>query len=209
MSIKADTYLKLAVLGSGAGSNMQSILDAIAANKLAATVVCTIADVADAKILERAKQNGIPAYYVDPAPYKTKLDGQAEEQVIELLKKHNADTVVLAGFMRIIKPRLLSTFPYRVLNIHPSLLPAFPGLRAWEQAITYGAKVTGCTVHFVDQGMDTGPIILQRCVNILENDTPATLHSRIQEQEHTAFPAALQLLAKGRLVIEGRKVIVR
>jgi phosphoribosylglycinamide formyltransferase-1 len=111
--------------------------------------------------------------------------------------------------MRIIKPRLLSTFPYRVLNIHPSLLPAFPGLRAWEQAIAYGAKVTGCTVHFVDHGMDTGPIILQRCVNILENDTPATLHSRIQEQEHAAFPEALQMLAKGRLVIEGRKVIVR
>ena len=116
-------------------------------------------------------------------------------------------TVVLAGFMRMVKPGLLEAFPQRVINIHPSLLPAFPGLRAWQQALDYGAKVTGCTVHLVDAGMDTGPIILQKTVPVLDDDTPETLHARIQEQEHTAYPEALRRLAAGGLLIEGRRVL--
>lgn len=198
--------LHIGVLGSGSGSNMQSLLDAIAAGRLEATMACVISDVPDARILERARNHQVPGFYLDPAPFKTKLDGEAEGRVIETLRRHSVDTVVLAGFMRMVKPGLLRAFPGRVINIHPALLPAFPGLKSWEQALQHGAKVTGCTVHFVDEGMDSGPIIVQRAVPVLPGDTPATLHARIQEQEHLAYPEALQLLAQGRLRIEGRRV---
>lgn len=187
---------------------MQSILDAIAAGTLAAEMACVIADVPDAKILERARRHGISAHYIDPAPFKTKLDGAAETRAISLLREHGVNTVVLAGFMRMVKSGLLNAFPQRVLNIHPALLPAYPGLRAWEQALANGAKVTGCTVHFVDAGMDTGPIIIQRVVPVQSGDTPATLHARIQVQEHEAYPEALRLLAAGRLRVAGRCVDV-
>ena len=120
--------------------------------------------------------------------------------------EHGADAIALAGFMRMVKPGLLQAFPHRVVNIHPALLPAFPGLEAWSQAVAYGAKVSGCTVHFVDAGMDTGPIILQKPVPVFDTDTPQVLHARIQEQEHSAYPEALQLLSQGRLKIEGRVV---
>ena len=201
--------LTLGILGSGRGSNLQSILDAIAAGQLDARVACVIADYEDAFILERARRTGIPAFHVDGAPFKTKLDGEAQAQVIELLLQHGVDTVVLAGYMRMIKPALLEAFPQRVLNIHPSLLPAFPGLRAWQQALEYGAKITGCTVHFVDAGMDTGPIILQNSVPVLDDDTAESLHARIQEQEHQAYPEALRRLAAGRLLIDERRVLTR
>ncbi len=201
------TTLNLGVLGSGRGSNLQSILEAIAAGTLSARVACVIADYEDAFILERARRAGVPAYFVDGAPFKTKLDGAAQEQVIELLRQHGVNTVALAGFMRMVKPGLLQAFPQRVINIHPSLLPAFPGLRAWQQALDYGAKVTGCTVHFVDAGMDTGPIILQNTVPVLDDDSPETLHARIQEQEHLAYPEALRQVAAGQLVLAGRRVI--
>lgn len=200
--------LRLGVLGSGSGSNMQSILDAIAAGTLDADVVCVLSDVPDARILERARNHRVPGHYLDAAPFRTKLDGEAEQRYIETLRQHGVDTVVLAGFMRMVKAGLLRAFPNRVLNIHPALLPAFPGLRSWEQALQYGAKVAGCTVHFVDAGMDSGPIIVQRAVPVLPGDTPAALHARIQEQEHQAFPEALQLLAAGRLRVEGRCVQV-
>ncbi|MFZ4395181.1 MAG: phosphoribosylglycinamide formyltransferase [Kiritimatiellia bacterium] len=201
--------LQIGVLGSGSGSNMQSILDAISAGRLDANVACVISDVPGARILERARKHQVPGLYLDPAPFKTKLDGVAEQRVIETLRAHGVDTVVLAGFMRMVKPGLLRAFPSRVLNIHPALLPAFSGMHAWEQALNHGAKVAGCTVHFVDEGMDTGPIIVQRAVPVLFGDTPATLHARIQEQEHQAYPEALQLLAEGRLRVEGRRVNVR
>jgi phosphoribosylglycinamide formyltransferase 1 len=200
--------LKLGVLGSGRGSNLQSILDAIAGGRLAASVVCVLADVADAFILERARRAGVPAHFIDCAPFKTKLDGAAEQAAIRLLKSHGADAIALAGFMRIIKPGLLEAFPGRILNIHPSLLPSFPGLAAWKQAVDYGARVAGCTVHFVDGGTDTGPIIIQRPVPVQPDDTPESLHARIQEQEHLAYPEALALLAAGRLRVEGRRVLV-
>lgn len=198
--------LKIGVLGSGSGSNMQSITDAIAAGTLDAEVVCVLSDVPDAGILARAARQGVPHQYVDPAPFKTKLEGLAEERVIGLLRAFGADTVVLAGFMRVVKPGLLQAFPRRVLNIHPALLPAFPGLAAWKQALAYGVKVTGCTVHFVDEGIDSGPIIVQRSVPVLDGDTPDSLHARIQTAEHAAYPEALRLLATGRLTVAGRRV---
>ena len=198
--------LKIGVLGSGSGSNMQSIVDEIEAGRLDAEVRVVLADVPDAKILDRAKRHGIPCQYLDCAPWKTKLEGQAEDRCIEILKDAGVDTVVLAGFMRIVKPGLLAAFPNRVLNIHPALLPAFPGVHSWKQALDYGCKVAGVTVHFVDGGTDTGPIIVQKCVPVLEDDTPETLHARIQVEEHKAFPEALALLAAGRLSVEGRRV---
>ena len=198
--------LNLGVLGSGAGSNMQSVVDAIAAGILDAEVKIVLADVAGAKILDRAKRHGIPCQYLDCAPWKTKLEGPAEEKCIRLLKEAGCDTVILAGFMRIVKPGLLAAFPMRVLNIHPALLPAFPGVHSWKQALDYGCKVAGVTVHFVDAGTDSGPIIVQKCVPVLEDDTPETLHARIQVQEHLAFPEALRHLAAGRLRVEGRRV---
>lgn len=200
--------IKLAILGSGSGSNFQSILDAIDAGTLDASVTCVLSDVEDAYILERARWRKLPAFHVDHAPYKTKLDGQAQDTVLDILREHQADTIVLAGYMRIIKSGLLQAFPERVLNIHPSLLPAFPGLAVWEQAVEYGVKVAGCTVHFVDAGMDTGPIILQKTVPVYAHDSSTELHRRIQEQEHIAYPEALQLLATGRLSIDGRRVII-
>lgn len=200
--------LKLAVLGSGAGSNMQSIVDAIEAGTLDAEIVCVLADVPDAKILERAARHNLPAQFLSCAPFKTKLEGEAEETYIRVMKEAGADTVVLAGFMRIVKPGLLAAFPNRVLNIHPALLPAFPGLHSWKQALDYGCRVAGCTVHFVDAGTDSGPIIVQRCVPVEPGDTPETLHARIQVQEHLAYPEALRLLAAGRLTIEGRRVLI-
>ena len=202
--------LSLGVLGSGSGSNMQSIVDAIAAGELDAEVRLVLADCPDAKILDRAKRHGIPCRSLDCAPFRTKLEGAAEDRCIELLREAGVDTVVLAGFMRIVKPRLLSAFPNRVLNIHPALLPAFPGVRSWAQALDYGCKLAGVTVHFVDAGTDSGPIIVQRAVPVLEDDTPETLHARIQVQEHLAYPEALRILASGRYAIEGRRVrIVR
>ncbi len=198
--------LKLGVLGSGSGSNMQSIVDAIEAGTLDAEVRLVLADVPDAKILDRARRHNIPAQHLDCAPWKTKLEGPAEDRCIQLLKDAGCDTVVLAGFMRIVKPKLLAAFPMRVLNIHPAILPAFPGVHSWTQALDYGCKVAGVTVHFVDAGTDSGPIIVQRTVPVMEDDTPETLHARIQGEEHIAYPEALRLLAAGRLRIEGRRV---
>lgn len=201
--------ITLGVMGSGKGSNLGAILDAIDAGRLTARVACVLSDHADAYILERARARGIPAQFLDCAPFKTKLDGAAQDRAIGLMRDHGVDTVALAGFMRIVKPGLLQAFPNRVLNIHPSLLPAFPGLEAWAQAVRYGAKVSGCTVHFVDAGMDTGPIVLQRTVPVFDTDSPATLHARIQEQEYVAYPEALELIAAGRHSIDGRIVRLR
>ncbi|MBI3987837.1 MAG: phosphoribosylglycinamide formyltransferase [Lentisphaerae bacterium] len=207
--MKTTPPLSIAVLGSGKGSNFQAILDAIRAGRLNVRVACVLSDVSDALILERARQAGSPAEFVDASPFKTKLDGAGEQRVLDRLRRHGTDVVVLAGFMRMLKQGLLTTFAGRIVNIHPSLLPAFPGMESWKQALDYGAKVTGCTVHFVDAGMDTGPIILQKTVPILESDTPESLHHRIQEQEHLAFPEALQLIAEGRVRLEGRHTRIR
>jgi phosphoribosylglycinamide formyltransferase-1 len=201
--------MALAVLGSGSGSNFQAILDAIRAGRLDARVVCVLSDVENAFILERARRAGVPAEFVSAAPFRTKLDGEGEARYLAALRRTGAEWIALAGFMRIVKRGLLAAFPQRVLNIHPALLPAFPGMESWKQALDYGAKVAGCTVHFVDEGTDSGPILLQKVVAVREDDTPASLHARIQEQEHAAFPEALQLCAEGRVNVEGRRVRIR
>lgn len=193
--------LRIAVLGSGKGSNCQSIIDAIADDSLPAKIVCIISDVEDAYIIERGRKHGIPSKFISAAPYKTKLDGVAEQNYLEELKSFGAEVIVLAGFMRIIKKGLLDAFPQRILNIHPALLPAFPGIDSWKQALDYGVKIAGCTVHFVDAGIDTGPIIIQRAVPVLEDDTPELLHARIQVEEHKAYPDAIRVL---RTIVRGR-----
>jgi phosphoribosylglycinamide formyltransferase-1 len=187
--------LNLAVFGSGSGSNYQAIAEAIADGRLNARIACVISDVKDAYILERARKLGHPAIYVDCAPFKTKLDGEAEQRAIEIIKQHGGNFIALAGFMRIVKPGLLNAFAGRIINIHPSLLPAFPGLDAGRQALESGAEETGCTVHFVDGGIDTGPIICQRKVQVLPSDTIETLMNRIHMQEHIAYPEALRKIA--------------
>lgn len=191
--------LNLAIFGSGSGSNYQAIAEAIEAGRLDARITCVLADNKDAFILERARRFGHPAIHLDCAPFRTKLDGKAEARTIQIIKEHGGDFIALAGFMRIVKPGLLNAFPGRIVNIHPSLLPAFPGLNAGKQALDAGAKETGCTVHFVDEGMDTGPVIVQRKVIILPDDTLGTLMTRIHEQEHIAYPDALQKISAGQI----------
>ncbi|MFA5033560.1 MAG: phosphoribosylglycinamide formyltransferase [bacterium] len=184
--------LIIGILASGKGSNLQAIIDNIASGKLNAKIGCVISDNADAFALERAKKAKIPAYHI---PYKNTLMPQCEIEYVECLKKHNVELVCLAGFMRIIKPTLLNAFKNRIINIHPALLPAFPGLHAQKQAYDYGVKVTGATVHFVDEGMDTGGIILQRTVEVKKDDTEETLSKRILGVEHQVYSEAIQLFA--------------
>jgi phosphoribosylglycinamide formyltransferase-1 len=198
--------LRIAVLGSGSGSNMQAILDAINAGTLNCEISCVISDVEDALILKRASDNDISAQFVSAEPFKTKLDGEAEQEYIRIIKESGATAVALAGFMRIIKQGMLDELPYKILNIHPSILPSFPGVQSWTQALERGVKATGCTVHFVDEGTDTGPIILQKTVPVMDDDTAETLHARIQVQEHIAYPEALALLASGSLRVKDRIV---
>lgn len=201
--------LKLAIFGSGSGSNCQAIIDAVGAGRLDAEIRCVLSDVKDAYILERARRHGLPALYFDCAPFKTKLDGEAERRVLELLREYDADFIALAGFMRIVKDGLLNAFAGRIVNIHPSLLPSFPGLDGGRQAFDYGVKFTGCTVHFVDAGVDTGAVINQKCVCIEDGDTLDTLMEKIHVQEHIAYPEALQWIATGRIRRDGRRITLR
>ena len=187
--------LRLGILGSGKGSNFRAIADAIAAGQIHAETRIVISEVADAGILTLAKERGIRAEFVAPGRFKTKLEPEAEQRVVALLQAAEVDLVVLAGYMRMIKPPLLEAFPRRIINIHPSLLPAFPGLEAWKQALAAGAKETGCTVHYVDSGMDTGEILAQRAIAIVPSDTPEELHARIQVAEHELYPAVIARFA--------------
>ncbi len=187
--------LRLGILGSGKGSNFRAIADAIAAGQIEAETRIVISDVEDAGILALAKERGIRAEFVVPGRFKTKLEPEAEQRVVALLQEAEVDLVVLAGYMRMIKPPLLEAFPRRMINIHPSLLPAFPGLEAWKQALAAGAKETGCTVHYVDSGMDTGEIIAQSATAIFPGDTPEELHARIQVAEHELYPAVIARFA--------------
>lgn len=197
--------IKLGVLGSGKGSNFAAIAECCASGTLSAEVRLVLSDVPGAGILDHAKRFGIPGAYVNPGAYRTKLDDAAEREYVRLLQEAQVDYVVLAGFMRIIKADFLKHFWQRVINIHPSLLPSFPGLEAWKQALDYGVKFTGCTVHLVDHGIDTGPILGQRTVPVLDGDTAQSLHARIQEAERTLYPETLQALALGQVQIQGRK----
>ena len=196
--------LRIGVLGSGKGSNFRAIAEAIARGELEAEVRVVISDVASAGILELARARGLRAESVEPGRFKTKLEPEAERRVVELLQSADVEWVVLAGYMRMIKPPLLAAFPRRIVNIHPSLLPAFPGLEAWRQALAAGARETGCTVHYVDAGMDTGEIIAQRAVPVLPGDTAETLHARIQVAEHALYPEVLAGLACERIETKNR-----
>lgn len=198
---------RLGILGSGKGSNAAAIADACASGLIPGQVALVITDVPDAGILDQARRRGLEAIYIPPGKFRTKLDETAEAAFIEALQKAQIDLVVLAGFMRILKGEFLRTFANRVVNIHPALLPAFPGLEAWKQALDYGVKVTGVTVHFVDQGIDTGPIIVQETVPVLAGDTPETLHARMQEVERKIYPAAIAALARGEIRVAGRQTI--
>ncbi len=198
--------LKIAVLVSGRGSNLQAIIDNIEKCALTVELAVVISDQPDAYALERARKHNIPAVHVSSRGFKGKRD-EYDALLVEELRKRNVDLVCLAGFMRIISPTLIKAFPNRILNIHPALLPAFPGLHVQKAAIDHGVKFSGCTVHFVDEGMDTGPIIIQAVVPILDGDTEDTLSERILKQEHKIYSRAIQLYAEGRLKIEGRRVV--
>lgn len=198
---------KLGILGSGSGSNMAAIDDCCRMGKLDAEVVLVLSDVEKAGILARAKERSLPSAYIAPGGYRAKLDERAEGEFIDRLKTAKVDWVVLAGFMRIIKSVFLKAFPERIVNVHPSLLPSFPGLDAAAQALDYGAKMTGTTVHLVDQGIDAGAIVAQEAVGVEENDTPETLHERIKTVEHRLYPQALADLIAGRIQICGRKTV--
>jgi phosphoribosylglycinamide formyltransferase-1 len=195
---------KIGILGSGKGSNMVALHQAVQEGKLDADIALVISDVQEAGILEQASKMGLKHIYLAPGPYRTKLDEQAELSYLEHLQDAGVQWVVLAGFMRILKGEFLRVFHHRVINIHPSLLPSFPGLEAWKQALDYGVKFTGCTVHLVDQGIDTGPIIMQQTVPVSEEDTPQSLHARIQQAEHETYPLAVQKALHSQLKIQGR-----
>jgi len=200
---------KLAVLGSGQGSNMAAIAEACRAGRLPGEVALVLSDVDGAGVLTRAAERGIRARFIAPGKFRTKLDEAAEQAYIGELQQAHVDLIVLAGFMRILKGDFLRAFPERVVNIHPALLPSFPGLEAWKQALDYGVKVTGCTVHFVDQGIDTGPILAQQTVPVLDDDTPATLHERIQQAERALYPTTIAALLRGEIRVQGRKAFRR
>jgi phosphoribosylglycinamide formyltransferase-1 len=198
--------LSLGVLASGRGSNLASIISAIDAGKIPGEIKLVLSDKPQAQALVRAWEAGLPARAIVPSSVAT--TGEFEDALAEALREAGVELVVLAGFMRILSPRFVGQFSGRIMNIHPSLLPSFPGLDAQRQAVEYGVRVSGCTVHFVDQGMDTGPIILQKEVPVLPDDTPETLEQRILVQEHRLYPEAIALYAAGRLSIEGRRVII-
>jgi phosphoribosylglycinamide formyltransferase 1 len=196
--------MRIGVLASGSGSNLQSILDACASRAIPAQVAVVICNVADARALRRAEAAGVPAVLLphQKVPSREEYD----RQVVTALQKHSVDLVCLAGFMRLITPVLLGAFEHRILNIHPSLLPAFPGLHAVRQALAAGVRVSGCTVHVVDEGTDTGPILIQAAVPVLDADTEETLSARVLVQEHRCYVRAIALWAEGRVRIEGRRV---
>jgi phosphoribosylglycinamide formyltransferase 1 len=200
--------LALGVLISGRGSNLSAILDAIEFGRLDATVKVVASNKANAAGLERARERGIHTEYLDPKSFAQESNPREayDSAMGALLQQHGVECVALAGYMRIVTPVLIRMFPWKIFNIHPSLLPAFPGLDAQRQALEWGAKVSGCTVHLVTEGVDEGPIIVQATVPILEEDTVESLSARILEQEHRVYPQAIQLMAQQRLTLEGRKV---
>jgi len=199
--------LRLGILASGKGTNAAAVADACASGEIPGEVTMVLSDGEDAGVLQRARARGLEARFIPPGQFRAKLDQPAESAFSEALQGAGVDLVVLAGFMRILRSGFLRTFANRVVNIHPALLPAFPGLEAWKQALDYGVKVTGVTVHFVDQGIDTGPIIAQETVPVLPGDTPETLHARIQEVERKIYPAVLAALALGEIRAHGRQTV--
>lgn len=199
--------VKIGILVSGRGSNLQAIIDNIEKKTLSAEIAVVISDQADAYALERARKHNIPGVHVSAKGFKGRRDDY-DALLVKELQTHGVELVCLAGFMRIITPTLLTAFPDRVMNIHPALLPSFPGLHVQKAAIEHGVKFSGCTVHFVDGGMDTGPIIIQAVVPVLDGDTEDSLSARILKQEHRIYSRAIQLYAEAKLKVEGRRVTV-
>jgi phosphoribosylglycinamide formyltransferase-1 len=199
--------LKIGVLASGRGSNFQSIIDEIESDRLKAEIVLLMTDNPSAFAIERAKKHGIEYLVAQPKEYRSKDDYFMK--IADALKKKNIELVVLAGFMKIVGKPLIDAFPNRIMNIHPALLPSFPGLHSQRQALDYGAKISGCSVHFVDEGMDTGPIIIQASVPVFQNDTEETLSERILKYEHRIYPEAIRLFSEGKIKVEGRKVRIK
>ena len=197
--------MRLAILLSGRGSNFVAIHDAIAGGVLAADIVAVISNRPEAPGIERARELGLPAHVLDHRAYPNRV--AHEEDVLRLLAEAEPDFIVLAGYMRLLSPTFVAAWPHRILNIHPSLLPSFPGVDAQAQAVAYGVKVSGCTVHFVDENLDAGPIIVQRAIPVLDDDTPERLAARILEQEHEAYVDALCRLASSQWRVEGRRVL--
>ena len=193
--------LRLGIIGSGKGSNLVSLAEACRSGRLNASISLVLSDAEDSGLLNHAAEFGLAHRHIAPGKFRTKLDETAERAFVEALREAEVDLVVLTGFMRILKGEFLRAFEGRVVNIHPSLLPSFPGLDAWKQALDYGVKVTGCTIHFVDQGIDTGRIIAQRTVDIRDDDTAASLYARIQEAEHELYPATIGRIASGEIAI--------
>jgi phosphoribosylglycinamide formyltransferase 1 len=189
--------LRLGVLGSGKGSNFRAIMERIVDGRLHAEVRIVISDVENSGILSLARDFQIPALYVRPGRFRSKLEPEIEEDIVRLLLEADVEVVVLAGFMRVVKQPLLSAFPRKIINIHPSLLPKYAGLEAWNQALVAGETMTGCTVHYVDEGVDTGEILGKATVPILPDDTPESLHARIQRSEHVLLPAVIAEIAAG------------
>ncbi|MEW6620444.1 MAG: phosphoribosylglycinamide formyltransferase [bacterium] len=198
--------LKIGILASGRGSNLQAIIDAVELGNLSADIAIVISDNKDAYALIRAQKYGIKTLFLDPKGFSRE---DYDRKVVEVLQEENIELVVLAGFMRIITPYFVNAYKNKIMNIHPALLPSFLGLHGQRQAIDYGVKISGATVHFVEEGCDTGPIILQAAVNVENDDTEETLSARILEQEHKIYPQAIQLYAEGKLEIIGRKVRIK
>lgn len=199
--------MRVGVLASGSGSNFQALVDALHVEGSPARVVCVGCNVPGARVLDRAAAAGVEAVVIDHRTFPTREAYDA--QLAAALKAHGVELICLAGYMRLVSPTFLAAFPGRVINVHPALLPAFPGLHAPRQALEAGVALTGCTVHFVDEGTDTGPIIAQAAVPVLPGDDEAALTARIQKEEHRLFPAVVRALAMGRVTLEGRRVVRR
>ena len=202
-----QSKFRIGVLGSGKGSNFVALADACASGRIPADVALVLSDVETAGILAHARERNLPGQFILPGKFRTKLDEDAERAFIHALRDANVNLIALAGFMRVLKGDFLRAFEARIVNIHPSLLPSFPGLEAWKQALDAGVKVTGCTVHFVDAGVDSGPIVGQQTVPVLDNDTPETLHQRIHAAEHELYPKCVAAIARGEISITGRRVL--
>jgi phosphoribosylglycinamide formyltransferase-1 len=198
---------RIAVLASGRGSNFQAVIDAIQEGKIPATCVALITDNPKAYAIERAEKAKVPVTVIDYTSFPSRE--MYERALLSAMQQANADLFVLAGYMRIVGPDIIRSFPEKMVNIHPAILPGFNGLHAQRQAVNYGVKVSGCTVHFVDESLDGGPIILQRCVRVLESDDEDSLAERILHHEHECFPEAIKLFCEDRLEIAGRKVRIR
>ena len=210
MSGKRTAPLRVAVLASGRGSNLQAIIDGIEANLVQATIVAVVSNKKDAVALERARKHGLKDLFVDPKPFAGQPDSREayDRALLAILQQHDVELVLLAGYMKIVTAVLVNAYANRMMNIHPSLLPSFPGLDVQKKAIEWGCKLAGCTMHFVTEGVDEGPIILQAAVPILDDDSPETLAARILVQEHKLYPRAVQLFAEGRLHVDGRRVLI-